>query len=191
LKNSTDYIDYSTLNVNGKKLQKLSTSIQVYTGGPYNVAMSLETKEYFYDIVNTNVLFEFFKSFVGLNIFLKDFNFQTTSELFNYRIFFDPNNISQIIPIIGQGYFYFVFIIAPIFSIIFIFLGFYFNKLIDKKISLEIYYFLIIILIRLGFLMGHNSIILVNEISYNLETIFILFTLNKFFGGKNKIEKAK
>ncbi|MFC5604807.1 O-antigen polymerase [Sporosarcina koreensis] len=181
----TEYRNYNGFSSTQEEGEKLANNIQVYAGGPYNVAISIEAKEYYATSSETNFLYEFFRPFIGLNILLKNSDYITSSEIFNYRIFYE-NNVTQIIPIIGQGYYYFGFVFSPLISIIFICISFLIYKIMKKEMSIISYYFLTISLIRLGFMMGHNSLILINELSYNLLIIFVLIFLDKKIGG-NKI----
>ena len=156
---------------------------QVYTGGPYNVAISIETKDYYPEASHLSVLlFDVFRPMIGVNILLKDMPQVYSNIYFNMRMWTHVDRRSQILPMIGQGNLYFGFLFSPIFSILFVLLAYFLERIYQSTIPLELYYFIGLALIRLGFMMGQNTMNMINDISMNL----FLFLLVYFFNKKTK-----
>ncbi|WP_217586559.1 hypothetical protein [Lentibacillus saliphilus] len=165
----------------------LTDTLQVYTGGPYNVAIAIETKQYFPDANNPSVLFfDIFRPMIGVNILVKNLPFEYSNIYYNKRMWLDIDRRSQILPMIGQGNLYFGFFLAPIFSLLFIGLFYLLNKRIQITNNLEVYYFLSLVIVRLGFFMGQNTMNMINDLSMNLVLFLFIFYLNRLV--KNSIK---
>lgn len=90
-----------------------SSLLQAYFGGPANVAAAISINN---DVIKMRLPWDFFY----VTPILGDiFNTEiTTVHLFNYAMFGSYIRNDQIIPMIGQGYYHFGFLLAPIFSVI-------------------------------------------------------------------------
>ena len=107
----TKYRESVTVTNGANKLVDITDNLQVYLGGVYNVAMSLDLTS------PTNnplmLLADIFRSAIGPNLILKNLNLVSSVKLFNFRIY-QNDHISQIIPMIGQANLYLGFIFAPL-----------------------------------------------------------------------------
>jgi hypothetical protein len=152
--------------------------IQGYFGGVYNVAISIETVDYFSEARNIlRVLYDTFRPFIGFNVLLKSVDMEATNAFFNRRIWFGTL-YSQITPMVGQGFIHFGFIFAPILDLCVIYIAYLLENWLNKKRRIEIIYFFSICLIRMGFLMGQNTGNMSNEISMNLVMFSVIYFVN-------------
>lgn len=97
---------------------------------------------------------------------------------YNRRYFFS-DKVTQILPMIGQGTLYFGYIGAPIIMVGFISIAYYFQKIMEQSRNLELVYFLTLATARMGFLLGQNTMNMVNDMSYNLLLFLFIYLLNK------------
>ncbi|MDF2588405.1 MAG: oligosaccharide repeat unit polymerase [Anaerocolumna sp.] len=152
--------------------------IQGYFGGVYNVAISIETVDYFPEARNIlRALYDTFRPFIGFNVLLKGVDMEATNAFFNRRIWFGTL-YSQITPMVGQGFIHFGFILAPILDLFVIYIAYILEIWLYKKRRVEIIYFFSICLIRMGFLMGQNTGNMSNEISMNLVMFSVIYFVN-------------
>ena len=79
---------------------------------------------------------------------------------------------------IGQGNLYFSFALAPLFSVLFITVFYLVVKRINREINIELYYFLSLVVVRLGFFMGQNTMNMINDMSMNLVLFLLIYKLN-------------
>lgn len=173
--------NYSSISGDNNSLVDITDTFQVYVGGVYNVAIAIETKLFYPAANDISVLFfDIFRPMIGINFFIKDLPFLYSNIYFNRRIRIDSDLVSQIIPMIGQGHLFFGFVFAPIFSIIIIRLYYYLRLFLSKTVHLEMYYFVSLVIVRLGFFMGHNIMNIINDISMNLVLFSLVFAFNNF-----------
>lgn len=163
---------------NSNSFYQVADIVQMYFGGPYNVAMSIETAEAFPEGRNIGTaLYDCTRSVIGMNVLVKKIDgVKLTNYYFNRRIF-NNDHYSQIIPMIGEGYYLFGFALAPLFDIMFIFIAYILTKNKDKW-SLEIGFFFILSIVRLGFINCQSATIQLNDLSFNIVVPLILFFLN-------------
>lgn len=174
--------DTQTVSGGQDKWIDRTDKVQVYTGGVYNVAIALETKEYYPESTEFEVLmFDIFRPMIGPNILLKDKVQNYSNIYFNNRIWTYIDRRSQIIPMIGQANLFFGYIFAPLFSIIFIYIAYLLERIYFITRSIEVYYFVSLGLIRLGFLFGQNTMNMINDLSMNLFLFYLIYTLNRMF----------
>lgn len=154
-------------------------NLQVYFGGPYNVAMALETKLIFPQAQHWSVLFfDIFRPMIGVNIFVKNLPFDYSNLFFNQRYFYSDHT-TQILPMIGQGNLFFGYLLSPIFSVLVVCLAYFIQSKIDRTRSIEMFYFLTLVCTRMGMLMGQNTMNIINDLSYNLALFLIVYYVNK------------
>lgn len=168
-------------------LESMTSMLNAYLGGIYNVAIAIETKEYFGEFINLqNIIYDVFRSFLGLNIFIKNMDAELTNHLFNYRIY-GSGHVSQILPSVGQGYFYFGYILSPLFTILLILLAVYLMKKAIELKSIDLVLFLLIPIFRLTLSPVQNISIMMNDLS-SILVIFLplYFISNILFRSKNK-----
>ncbi|MGJ0283781.1 hypothetical protein ACRX5L_07000 [Staphylococcus ureilyticus] len=173
----------TTITQGANKLVDLTDTLQVYLGGVYNVAMSLDITS-----PNNNPLYliiDIMRSAIGPNILLKNMNFVNSVHLFNERIF-QSNLVSQILPMIGQGKLYLGYIFAPLLGVLFIFIATYFTKIIVEKRRFELIFVFTLITGRLGFVMAQNGNIFLNELTFYLPLFLLVYYINNKVVIKNE-----
>jgi len=173
-----------TVTITGgtNKLVDITDNLQVYLGGIYNVAMSLDITS-----SNGNVLMMFidiFKSAIGPNMILKNIELTTSAQLFNYRIYLS-DHIAQIIPMIGQGNLYLGPIVAPLLGVSFIFIAVFLTKQIVRFKRIELVYIFTLFSGRIGFVMAQNGNILINDLTFFLPLFLLVYYLNNKVVVKN------
>lgn len=160
------------------RLLDFTEMMQVYLGGPYNVAMAVDTASYFPEGRTLfNLLYDFARPTLGINILVKNMPLQYSNVFYNSRIYFS-DHMAQIIPMIGEGYYFLGPIFAPLISMVFIKIASVLeNKMYYTK-RIELIYFFSLTSIRLGFIMGQNATVQMNDLSFNLFLPLILIWLN-------------
>lgn len=155
-------------------------TLQVYLGGPYNVAIAVEMANN-QDIPSgiANLVFDFLRPMLGVNSLVKDWDMEYSNEHFNKRYHLS-DHMSQIIPMIGQGNHYFGPIFAPILGCFFIWLSYFIMNWSLNNNNPFRYYFSLMVVLRMTYFMGQNSMNLINFISFTLFPYLILEFLNNF-----------
>jgi hypothetical protein len=170
--------ELASVSRNQNSLVDIADFIQGYFGGVYNVAISIETYEYFPESRSfIRVLYDTLRPFIGFNVLLKNIDITITNLYFNQRLWFSYF-YSQIIPMVGQGYIHFGFIFAPLLDCIIISIAHIMENQLNKSKRIEVFYFFSICLIRMAFLMGQNTGNISNEISMNLVMFGVIYQLN-------------
>ncbi|MES3650222.1 hypothetical protein ABFE51_00645 [Staphylococcus saprophyticus] len=173
----------TTITQGTNELIDLTDTLQVYLGGVYNVAISLDITS-----PNSNLLYliiDIMRSAIGPSIFLKNINFSNSVSLYNERIF-QSDLVSQIIPMIGQGNLYLGYVFAPILGVLFIYIATYFTKIIIEKSRFELIFVFTLINGRLGFVMAQNGNIFLNELTFYLPLFLIVYYFNNKVVIKNE-----
>lgn len=113
--------------------ESLNTELQIYFSGVSNVAHSINTRLIYEPFNIMGILSDLFKSVIYLNSLFG----QNVSALNEYNVIFYGGGMSrdQILPIIGQGYLYFGFVLAPILTALTILVVMYLDKKIAKSPS--------------------------------------------------------
>lgn len=187
----TIFRQYVSITNDGNKLIGFTDTLQVYLGGPYNVAIALETKEMFPEASRLRVLlFDIFRPMLGVNFFIKNLPIDYSNVFFNKRIWIGIDRRSQILPMIGQGNLFFGFLFAPIFNILFIRLSYFLYNQLKKSPRIELYYFFSLVLARLGFMMGQNTMNMINYLSINLFLFLIIYSINNMFTKRIVLRKS-
>lgn len=184
--------ELASISKNSSKLIDFTDMMQVYLGGPYNVAMSIETeKRYSKELTYSILMFDFIRPVIGVNYIVKDLDISYTNIYFNKR-YFNYEKRSQILPMIGQGYIHLGPVLAPFLAVIFIILIYLIRILMHNSYHIELVYFFTLALCRGGFIMGQNSMNILNDISYNLLFFLIIYFINKriYFVSTSKLRVA-
>lgn len=177
----TDTRQFASISNNESQLVDRTDLLQTYLGGPYNVAIAIETKEEFPEVSNPEVFFfDIIRPMIGVNFVVKDMDIKYSNIYFNKRLF-KAERRSQILPMIGQGYIFFGGIFAPILSLLVIILAYFFMKVSMNYSNPLLFYFFTLCIARMAFFMGQNTMNMINDISFNLFLFLILFYLNKRF----------
>lgn len=162
-----------------KELISKQGLINEYFGGINNVAIGIETANLFSNKRNlVNLLYDFLRPVVGINIIMKKINMDYSNLYFN-RCYHRSDLVSVIFPTISQGYFYFGFIGAPILGIIMIWIALKLERYCkDFKNPFYIYFFTPS-LFRLGTLTGANVNIQMNDLSLKIMVPVLLLLIMK------------
>ena len=177
----TDTRQLKSISNNENQLVDGTDFLQSYLGGPYNVAIAVETKETFPEVSRPEVLFfDIARPMIGINFLVKNMNLKYSNVYFNQRMFMTEQR-SQILPMIGQGYIFFGEVFAPIFSILVIILAYYFMGFSRNYSNPLLSYFFLLSIVRMAFFVGQNTMNIINDISFNLFLFLIIFYLNKKF----------
>ena len=175
----TSYRNYHKTSKN--ELVNLSDTIQIYTGGIYNVAIGVEVPDYFPESTNFKVLFcDIFRPMMGPNIFLKSLNVKYSNVYYNKRIWIFSDHRSQILPMVAHSYMFFGEFLSPLLSVLFLFIYYFLQKFYLKVKYIEVKYFLALSMARMGFMLGQNATNLINDISLNLTLLMFVCLLYKF-----------
>lgn len=181
----------SNLMDDGYSLRGIMELGNMYMSGLDNVALSIKTANSFPEYRRiSNLTYDLTRGIMGVGFIVKGLNGTLTSRLFNYSFFgLHSNNTSQIMPMSGQGYFYFGIVGFFLIEALFVFIALKLEKYYREANDIKVQYFLLIILFRLGMLQCLNGTILFNKLSYELVLPLVLFMLNNKITIKRKIKK--
>lgn len=101
-------------------IEEFTKDLEIYLLGPVILASSLlfsKTKEFIFDI--KQLLYDFGRSTIGISFLLKNTNSILTSEAYNLFISNGIYKSVYLLPITGQGYAFFGFILSPMLICIF------------------------------------------------------------------------
>ncbi|EUC71719.1 hypothetical protein Y017_02400 [Alcanivorax sp. 97CO-5] len=172
-------------------LVSMADQIQGYTGGIYNVAIGAEVSVRYPEASKLEVLiYDFLRPTMGLNILVSDWDVKYSNIYFNDRMWVNVDRRSQIIPMISQGYLFLPFIFAPLLSCFFVFIGYYLMGFLSSVVFLEVHYFLLLCVMRIGFFWGQNSMNMMNYLSMNLLLPLIILFLYKVLVGLGRRDYA-
>ncbi len=171
----TEYRNSVTITGGVNRLIDITDTLQIYLGGVYNVAISLELNSDKKGLIY--FLIDIFRSAIGPNVFLKNLNVVSSSKLFNERIFLN-DKVSQIIPLIGQSNLYVGMLLSPILGVFFIFLAIYLTKKIVEVKRIELIYVFSLFSGRIGFVMAQNGNILLNDLTFYLPLFLLIYYIN-------------
>lgn len=159
----------------------IADTIQVYVGGVYNVAIGVEVPDYFPGSRSARGLaYDFLRPTLGINYIVKDWQARYSNEYYNFRIWTHVDRRSQIIPMIAQGYLYFGFIFAPALGLVFIATYYALERVYARVRSVELFFFISLVVIRLGFMWGQNTMNLMNFMSMNLVLFMFIYMAWRF-----------
>jgi len=167
------YVSYTE-----SRLVSIADTIQVYTGGVYNVAIGVEVETQFPVSSSLSVLaLDFLRPTIGVNMIVRNWDVFYSNVYFNKRLWGDVDRRSQIIPMIAQGNLFFPVAFAPLISLFFTWLAYKFLNIMIRVRYIEIQYCLALVIMRLGFFWGQNSMNLMSYISFNLLLPLLLLSL--------------
>lgn len=178
--------NYKSISKQKDYLYDITDNIQIYLAGPYDIAIAVETAYEFPEARDLkHLVFDFGRSTLGLNILFKNFDLYNSNKYFNMRLY-RTDQATQIMPMIGEGYFFFGMILSPLIEILFIFIAYTLKKNMIKSMKIEIVFFFTITIIRIGFISGQNASIQMNDLSFNLFLPLILYFFNNKLFYKRK-----
>ena len=164
-------------------IEKFSDSLQSYFSGVNNVAIAVETKEMFGNYDFNSIATDITRGVVYVNSFFTSSKSSLTD--FNVAYYNGGTSRDQILPIIGQGYLYFGFILSPLLTVITMILLMFFDSKIIKQRDLLIKYIYAYVGLKLGlFMMSNFTILLSFMTNYFLILLFI-------FKGNNIINNLR
>ncbi|GAA1370509.1 oligosaccharide repeat unit polymerase [Peribacillus frigoritolerans] len=163
--------DGGTAEINGSFFVN---NLQIYVSGPENVAIGLQSIDIYNNQINLNTFFNDLFVWTGyLGNFLNLNQSNTTSFIFNlFMNGTDPAgnvSITQIVPMVSQGYAYFGFVGAPLFSVLNCLAIIAFDKFVCKAKSLDLLFVNVFLVVRLSLFLGLNA------------TIILMFVFDKYF----------
>lgn len=148
---------------------QLSDTLQAYFNGPSNVAVALNLTPY--NIKRLPI--DTGKSITIVAYFFR--NYKSIAYLFYAEYYGVSGRTSQIIPLIGQGYYYFGYLLAPLLHIFIVMLALYMEKRANKtKSILNKYIFLMACIILSITPIAYNWVILVNLFTSLIIPILII-----------------
>lgn len=132
-------------------IEEFTKDLEIYLLGPVTVASSLlfsKTREFLFDI--TQLLYDFGRSTIGISFFLKNTNLILTSEAYNQFVSNGIYKSGFLLPITGQGYAFFGFILSPMLICIFYSVAIRLENLIKSSKSTYVVFFVSYAYIRLA-----------------------------------------
>ncbi len=170
-------------------LTKIVDQVQVYVGGIYNVAIGLEVRDQYPESTSlAGLAFDFMRPTIGFNLITQNWDMNYSNQYYNWRMFTHVDRRSQIMPMIAQGNLYFGVVFAPLLPLFFVWLGYALLGKICQTQYIELKYALFLVVMRLGFFWGQNSMNMMNFLSLNL--IIPLFLLAAYFALRKASPKA-
>ncbi|WP_462420284.1 O-antigen polymerase [Salinicoccus sp. Marseille-QA3877] len=151
----------------------ITDNLQVYMGGVYNVALSMELDPLSNQNPILTLLYDIVRPFLGLNLLWRSDTLETSTVLFNERIF-GEGHVSQIIPFVGQFHYAFG-IVGNLFSVILFTATLYILLKYLKGTYLFTSLIIIVIMLRMLITPLQNISIFINEFS---SIILIFVSLN-------------
>lgn len=169
-------------------IKESEKELNAYLGGIYNISVAVDMRKTFYNEINmSNFIYDTLRPVIFLGSILgKNMNSKLTVELFNMEFFGHGNNKSQIVPIIGQGYFYFGFLGAWILEGFALIFALKLEQFFMKTENLEYKFFTLYILLRLALMQGLSFTIIINNISYKFVLPMLLIWINSKIVGIKK-----
>ncbi|HCZ8192641.1 TPA: hypothetical protein O4F65_001294 [Staphylococcus aureus] len=166
-----------SLNSLSKGFNELNSNLQLYFSGVANVSHSLNTRLIYKPFNFDDILADLFKSVVFISKYFMDFQ----SAIVNYNInFYGRTGIQdQILPMIGQGYLYLGYILAPVFSIATIIIIMYLDKKIVENNSLFNIYILVYLCLKFALFNMANATILISFFTNFFVVLMVINILNK------------
>ena len=151
----------------------ITDNLQVYLGGVYNVALSMELDKFSDQNPILTFLYDLVRPFLGLNLLWRSDTLETSTVLFNERIF-GEGHVSQIIPLVGQFHYAFSFV-GSLFSVILFTATLYILLKYLRGTYLFTALIIIVIMLRMLITPFQNISIFLNEFS---SIILIFVSLN-------------
>lgn len=143
---------------------KFATNLQAYGSTTRAVAMTIKAKERFGKPIDLGMLKnDLFLNTPGLSR-LSDKN-RTSTAYFNWTIYGELLSVDQIIPMVGQGYLHWGFLLAPMYSVGFVLFLMWLDRLALREFRPEFYFLLMMTVFQfsgvwisnLGLALGHIS----------------------------------
>lgn len=165
----------------------MSAILQGYFSGPINVATALSIKKEINGIIL--MLIDFVKGIIILNPFFKDFS--SSIELFNQTFYNSTRIKDQIIPMIGQLYLYFGFLLSPCLLFFIIKLSIFFEN--QSKNSADLFskfmFIYLSVFLSMSIIM-YNLSIVVSKL-FMLSIFIIIYLIENNIRRKKNVKRIK
>lgn len=149
-----NYTSYGAAISNSSYLREnyFSTFSESYLLGPQSIAASIEfSKTFKGSFTVERLLYDFCRPFMGLNLFLKKLDIDTSITMYNSWLFGNSGQSNGVfLQITSQGYCYFGLLLSPLFTCLFIWLSIRLEDWMKNTKSLFIYFFLSYTFIRMS-----------------------------------------
>lgn len=187
------YLKSQTLNSATETIsstfQGLNSDLQLYFSGITNVAVAIETSNIYNSFQISSILADLTRNIVFINRFFTDN--QNIFELFNLVYYNGGIQRDQILPMIGQGYLYFGFILAPVLTAIALLVMMYLDSKSVQTESIFTKFVFSYVTLKFGLLMMANFSNLLSFFVNQFLLLVIIFWFNNLLLKKrgNKIWK--
>ncbi len=143
------YDSYLTTISNSKlDMHEVVKTSEVYLLGPLSVSSAMLLKKSTIRFGLERLLYDFARSFMGLNFIAKKIDMQTTTIIYNLFVTNGNANNGYLLPITAQGYLYFGWILSPILLCIFLKLSLFLEEKLKTSESAYTIFFAAYLFIR-------------------------------------------
>ncbi|PNH24250.1 hypothetical protein CVS44_00820 [Staphylococcus haemolyticus] len=179
LKQNTNIVTARGLYHSAGALENFNTDVQIYFSGLINISHSIETSFVYQPFHINSILGDITHSIIFVNSFFD--GFQSALISFNDMFYKKVGVSDQILPLLGQGYLYFGAILAPMFSIIVLFVVMLLDKNIHNSNSVFTLYVYAYLCLKFALFFMSNATILLSFFTNFFLVLFIIAVLNKKF----------
>ncbi len=155
----------------------LNTDLQVYFAGVANIGHAIETSYIYMPFNIKAILGDLSHSVMIINSYFSDY--QSALVLFNNMFYKQLGFRDQILPLLGQGYLYFGWILAPLFSVIMILLTMFLDRLIYNSSSIFVLYIYTYLCLKWSLFFMSNATILISFFTNFVLILLIIAFLNE------------
>ncbi|SOC44728.1 O-antigen polymerase [Salinicoccus kekensis] len=168
-------------------LGDLNMNLQLYFSGITNVAIAVQTSDFYPSFKIDSIMNDIFRSVVLINSFFD--SDISALEMFNVVFYNGGLARDQILPMIGQGYLYFGFILAPIFSLIILLIMMVLDKKSKNEKNIFLKYIYIFATLRIGLFMMVNFTNLLAFLTNQVFILLLIFFINSLIVNKGRMRK--
>jgi len=167
--------------INGKSnyntFENLNTELQIYFSGVSNVTHAINTGVIYEPFNIMGILSDLFRSVIYLNSLFGE----NVSALTEYNVIFYGGGMSQdqILPMIGQGYLYFGYLLAPILTVLTMLVVMFLDQKITKSSSLITVYILTYLCLKFALFNMANATIQIAFFTNFFLILLLISWLNK------------
>lgn len=184
----TSQLKSNTINIGIEYsfLENIHYQLQVYFSGFMNVGYALDTRSLYSSFQTSSIINDLLKSVAYVN---KLFQSNISAiDAFNIRIYNGGLERDQILPMIGQGYLYFGFLLSPIFIVLNLCVIIFIEKWYSLSSSVMVKFVLMLCIVKLSLYQMSNMTILTSYFFNIIIPLLMIVSLNKLFGRKQEFE---
>lgn len=122
-------------------MEEISKTAEIYLLGPQSVAASISMKDAYSEFSIDRLIFDFMRSFIGLNFLVKNSSMMSTSNIFNLYVTGGKSISGYLLPIGAQGYIYFGYLLGPLLMILMINISLHIENIFTRSESLYVSFF--------------------------------------------------